>query len=38
MFAILEYFKDKDPTLFVKELINMKDVPRNINTLVDDSD
>lgn len=38
MFAILEHFKEKDPTLFVKELINLKDVPRNINTLVDDSD
>ena len=38
LFSILEHFKEKDPTLFVKELINMKDVPRNYNNMVDDTD
>ena len=38
MFGMIENFKQKDNFFFYKELITMKDVPRDFNSYLDFSD
>jgi len=38
LFTILEIFKEKDSFFFYKELINLKEVPRNFKSMTDKSD